>query len=123
MQDAHDKATQDLDLGPAPRRRGRPATGNAKSRAEIQREYRERQKSQNKEGAHKAVAEDLRQMLAEQITRAELAEEEVRKLEAEVADLKFAVEDLARAHVLRMNDLNEQIAQLKAEKPAATKKK
>lgn len=123
MQDAHDKATQDLDLGPTPRRRGRPATGKAKSRAEIQREYRERQKSQSKEGAHKAVAEDLRQMLAEQITRAELAEEEVRKLEAEVADLKFAVEDLARANVLMMNDLNEQIAQLKAGKPAATKKK
>lgn len=123
MIDAKDQGTQSLDLGDAPKRRGRPSTGKALSNADRQRAYRERQKSQSKEGAHKAVAEDLRQMLAEQITRAELAEEEVRKLEAEVADLKFAVEDLARAHVLRMNDLNDQIAQLKAGKPAAKKKK
>lgn len=123
MIDAKDQGTQSLDLGDAPKRRGRPSTGKALSNADRQRAYRERQKLQSKEGAHKAVAEDLRQMLTEQITRAELAEEEVRKLEAEVADLKFAVEDLARAHVLRMNDLNDQIAQLKAGKPAAMKKK
>jgi hypothetical protein len=123
MIDAKDQGTQSLDLGDAPKRRGRPSTGKALSNADRQRAYRERQKSKSKEGAHKAVAEDLRQMLAEQIARAELAEEEVRKLEAEVADLKFAVEDLARANVLMMNDLNEQIAQLKAGKPAATKKK
>lgn len=40
MKDPHDKET--AELIPAPPKRGRPATGAAKSRAEIQREYRQR---------------------------------------------------------------------------------
>lgn len=43
MKDPHDKATPDLI--PAPKR-GRPVTGKAKSRAEIQREYRLRKADQ-----------------------------------------------------------------------------
>lgn len=41
MIDANDKATVDL-IGDAPKRRGRPATGKAKSGAERMREYRSR---------------------------------------------------------------------------------
>ncbi len=46
MIDNQDKQTQPLDLGPAPKRRGRPAKENALSNAERQRLYRERQKAQ-----------------------------------------------------------------------------
>ena len=42
MKDPHDKATRDLIDKP---RRGRPATGKAKTQAQIQREYRARKKS------------------------------------------------------------------------------
>lgn len=46
MIDAKDNGTQPLDLGEAPKRRGRPATGKALSNADRQRAYRERQKAQ-----------------------------------------------------------------------------
>lgn len=49
MIDTNDKATQALDLGEQPKRRGRPATGKALSNAERQRAYRERQKEQRNE--------------------------------------------------------------------------
>lgn len=42
MKDPHDKTTRDLIDKP---RRGRPATGKAKSQAQIQREYRQRVKA------------------------------------------------------------------------------
>ena len=45
MIDPADKATQQLALN-EPKKRGRPATGNAKTRAEIQRAYRERKKQE-----------------------------------------------------------------------------
>lgn len=50
MIDNQDKQTQPLDLGPAPKRRGRPAKQNALSNAERQRRYREAQKAQKAAG-------------------------------------------------------------------------
>ena len=107
MKDSNDKTTQSIDLGPEPKRRGRPATGNAKTRAEIQREYRERKKSQSTENMHKAVAEDLRSELHKMNARAELDEQKIKKLEAELAEARIAIEELARDSVYYMNKYNE----------------
>jgi hypothetical protein len=49
MIDAKDQGTQSLDLGDAPKRRGRPSTGKALSNADRQRAYRERQRAQRNE--------------------------------------------------------------------------
>lgn len=61
MIDNQDKQTQHLDLGPAPKRRGRPAKENALSNAERQRLYRERQKAQRNEKteSHKVPYEEV----------------------------------------------------------------
>lgn len=71
MIDTNDKATQALDLGEQPKRRGRPATGSAMSNADRQRAYRERQKAQRNENMHKRVAEDLRAELAKALEEIE----------------------------------------------------
>lgn len=55
MIDNQDKQTQSLELGPEPKRRGRPAKQNALSNAERQRRYREAQKAQK--AASKTVSE------------------------------------------------------------------
>ena len=59
MIDNQDKQTQPLDLGPAPKRRGRPAKQNALSNAERQRLYRERQKAQHNENSKSEDVERL----------------------------------------------------------------
>ncbi len=95
MIDHLDKQTQPMDLEQK-RGRGRPATGQALSNAERQRAYRERQKAQRNENTHKDVAEDLRQMLAQAIERAELAEQEIEvmKLTAENDRKDLALKDM-----------------------------
>ena len=55
MIDNQDKQTQPLDLGPAPKRRGRPAKEKALSNAERQRLYRERQKAQRNEKSEESA--------------------------------------------------------------------
>lgn len=95
MIDHMDKQTQPMDLEPK-RGRGRPATGQALSNADRQRAYRERQKAQRNENTHRDVAKDLREMLAQAIERAELAEQEVEvmKLTAENDRKDLALKDL-----------------------------
>lgn len=58
-QDNQDKQTQPLDLGPAPKRRGRPAKQNALSNAERQRLWRERQKAQHNGNSNSEAVERL----------------------------------------------------------------
>lgn len=95
MIDAKDQAPQSLDLGDAPKRRGRPSTGKALSNADRQRAYRERQKAQrNEKGAGPEwddvrkltrYIDDLSEQLAEAINRAQAAEAKVKELEKELA--------------------------------------
>lgn len=59
MIDNQDKQTQPLDLGPAPKRGGRPAKQNALSNAERQRLYRERQKAQRNGNSNSEAVERL----------------------------------------------------------------
>lgn len=59
MIDKKDKQNQPLDLGPAPKRRGRPAKENALSNAERQRLYRERQKAQRNGNSNSEDVERL----------------------------------------------------------------
>lgn len=64
MIDANDKYTQTLDLGEQPKRRGRPAKGQALSNAERQRLWRERQKAQrNEKSATGPSWEDARALM------------------------------------------------------------
>lgn len=66
MIDANDKYTQTLDLGEQPKRRGRPAKGQALSNAERQRLWRERQKAQrNEKSATGPSWEDARALIAQ----------------------------------------------------------
>lgn len=115
MIDANDKQTQSLSLDEqtAKGKRGRPATGKALSNAERQRAYRERQKAQRNENTHRDVAEDLREMLAQAIQRAELAEQEVEvlKLTAENDRKDLALKDLQlREWIRRAEDAERELA-------------
>lgn len=83
MIDNQDKQTQPLDLGPAPKRRGRPAKQNALSNAERQRLYRERQKAQRneKQESHKVPYEEVVSIAQELGERCKKAEARVKELE------------------------------------------
>lgn len=66
MIDNQDKQTQPLDLGEQPKRKGRPAKGQALSNAERQRLWRERQKAQrNGKAATGPSWEDVRALMAQ----------------------------------------------------------
>lgn len=90
MIDNQDKQTQPLDLGPAPKRRGRPAKEKALSNAERQRLYRERQKAQRneKQESHKVPYEEVVGIAQELGERCKKAEARVKELEAELARWK-----------------------------------
>lgn len=90
MIDNQDKQTQPLDLGPAPKRRGRPAKQNALSNAERQRLYRERQKAQRneKQESHTVPYEEVVGIAKELGERCKKAEARVKELEAELARWK-----------------------------------
>lgn len=90
MIDNQDKQTQPLDLGPAPKRRGRPAKEKALSNAERQRLYRERQKAQRneKQESHKVPYEEVVGIAQELGERCKKAESRVKELEAELARWK-----------------------------------
>lgn len=90
MIDNQDKQTQPLDLGPAPKRRGRPAKQNALSNAERQRLYRERQKAQRHEKpeSHKVPYEEVVGIAQELGERCKKAEARVKELEEELARWK-----------------------------------
>ncbi|GAD64741.1 eIF2A family protein [Aquipseudomonas alcaligenes] len=105
MIDTNDKATQALDLGEQPKRRGRPATGSAMSNADRQRAYRERQKAQRNE---KANSEDV-ERLTKNFRQVHDQMERLR-VQAVEKDLKIA-------------QLEKQIEQLKAELAKKTRKK
>lgn len=94
MIDNQDKQTQPLDLGPAPKRRGRPAKQNALSNAERQRLYRERQKAQRneKQESHKVPYEEVVSIAQELGERCKKAEARVKELEAELTRWKKAAE-------------------------------
>lgn len=97
MIDKQDKQTQPLDLGPAPKRRGRPTKEKALSNAERQRLYRERQKEKRNENSK---SEDV-----ERLTK------NFRKVHGEMERLKVqAVEK-----DLKIAQLEKQIELLKAE--------
>lgn len=118
MIDALDNQTQALPLE-KPAKRGRPATGKALSNADRQRAYRERQKAQRNENTHREVAEDLREMLAQAIQRAELAEQEVEvlKLTAENDRKELALKDLQlREWIRRAEDAERELALRDGEK-------
>jgi hypothetical protein len=87
MIDANDKATQALDLGEQPKRRGRPATGKALSNADRQRAYRERQKAQRNE---KQESNDV--PYEEVVTIAQELGERCKKAEARVKELEKQLE-------------------------------
>lgn len=90
MIDNQDKQTQPLDLGPAPKRRGRPAKQDALSNAERQRLWRERQKAQRneKQESHKVPYEEVVGIAQELGERCKKAETRVKELEAELARWK-----------------------------------
>lgn len=86
MIDANDKATQALDLGEQPKRRGRPATGKALSNADRQRAYRERQKAQRneKQESHEVPYEEVVAIAQELGERCKRAEARVKELEKQL---------------------------------------
>lgn len=87
MIDANDKATQALDLGKEPKRRGRPATGKALSNAERQRLYRERQKTQRNEKTEIGLKGAIENW-EEACRNLGKANGRIKELEAELATLK-----------------------------------
>lgn len=101
MIDNQDKQTQPLDLGQAPKRRGRPAKEKALSNAERQRLYRERMKS-------KSTGEGL---VDEK--RLEAAQKEIEAYKAAVTELCDRIE----RQWAEIKDLKEQLAQ-RNEKPS-----
>lgn len=101
MIDNQDKQTQPLDLGPAPKRRGRPAKEKALSNAERQRLYRERMKS-------KSTGEGL---VDEK--RLEAAQKEIEAYKAAVTELCDRIE----RQWAEIKDLKEQLEQ-RNEKPS-----
>lgn len=112
MIDNQDKQTQPLDLGPAPKRRGRPAKEKALSNAERQRLYRERQKAQRneKQESHKVPYEEVVGIAQELGERCKNLEERFR------AEFKLGVKARHEAHELRMR-----VAQLEHELEQAKK--
>lgn len=112
MIDNQDKQTQPLDLGPAPKRRGRPAKQNALSNAERQRLYRERQKAQRneKQESHKVPYEEVVAIAQELGERCKSLEERFR------AEFKLGEKARYEAHELRMR-----VAQLEHELEQAKK--
>lgn len=93
MIDNQDKKTQSLDMGPAPKRRGRPAKQNALSNAERQRRYREAQKAQKAgEGmvdGKRLIAADreiqaYKEAVAELCDRIEFQEKYIKDLKAQL---------------------------------------
>lgn len=86
MIDNQDKQTQTLDLGPAPKRRGRPAKEKALSNAERQRLYRERQKAQRneKQESHAVPYEEVVAIAQELGERCKKAEARVKELEKQL---------------------------------------
>ena len=101
MIDNQDKQTKPLDLGPAPKRRGRPAKENALSNAERQRQWRERMKS-------KSTGEGL---VDEK--RLEAAQKEIEAYKAAVTELCDRIE----RQWAEIKDLKEQLEQ-RNEKPS-----
>lgn len=87
MIDNQDKQTQPLDLGPEPKRRGRPAKQNALSNAERQRLYRERQKAQRneKQESHAVPYEEVVGIAQELGERCKKAEARIKELEKQLA--------------------------------------
>lgn len=98
MIDNQDKQTQPLDLGPAPKRRGRPAKEKALSNAERQRLYRERQKAQRdeKQESHPVPYEEVVGIAQELGERCKSLEERFR------AEFKLGEKARHDAHELRM---------------------
>lgn len=95
MIDNQDKQTQPLDLGPAPKRRGRPAKQNALSNAERQRLYRERMKSKSTgEGLvdEKRLAAAQKEIEAYKAAVTELCD----RIERQWAEIKELKEQLAQ---------------------------
>ena len=89
MIDNQDKQTQPLDLGEQPKRKGRPATGQALSNAERQRLWRERQKAQrNDKSATGPSWEDVGALTAQidaMHEELEQAKSRIKELEAQLA--------------------------------------
>ena len=97
MIDAKDQGTQPLDLGDAPKRRGRPSTGNAMSNADRQRAYRERQKAQRNENPEIGIKNEAGKVLIE-VT------------EHELLNIVYALDD-AKKSILKDPKVRKQIDQ------------
>lgn len=115
MIDNQDKQTQPLDLGPAPKRRGRPAKENALSNAERQRLYRERQKAQRNEKSknHQVPYDEVTAIAKELGERCQRAEEKRDELYDRIEELLINRDDLIR----ECKELKKQLAQ-RNENPA-----
>lgn len=104
MKQPGDNDTRELDLGEAKRRRGRPVTGEAKTSAERQRAYRERQKAQRNGKNYEALdaalisALDRCDKLAAKLGR---ANEKIKELEAQLASRNEKPEKTERAWTLQ----------------------
>lgn len=106
MIDNQDKQTQPIDLGPAPKRRGRPAKQNALSNAERQRLYRERQKAQRNEKSesHPVPYEEVVAIAQELGERCKAAEEKVKELEKELRKARTKLLQVKRRYILQWQD-------------------
>jgi len=111
MIDNQDKQTQPLDLGPAPKRRGRPAKQNALSNAERQRLYRGRQKEQRNENSKSEDVERLTKNFRQVHGEMERLKVEAVEKDLKIAQLEKQIE-LLKAELKKKTQRNEKSSRL-----------
>ena len=114
MIDAKDQGTQPLDLGEAPKRRGRPSTGKALSNADRQRAYRERQRAQRNEIERELHNTEATLRCDESYTEGvwqelEQARARIAELEKELHEAHLTMADHAIRTTARIQKLEEEL--------------